>query len=120
MSVRWQKTIVKWSMPSHSRALLVVRYEDLKKDMLRVVLRMLDFLQQDYNSTAVATALKGGYDKFRRSRAEKDGFQHFTPQQKDKVNGMILQTLEILKEHKLGHLFKIREYLKVSPQHDVK
>ena len=113
MSTRWQKTIIKWSLPRHSRKpLLVVRYEDLKKDVLKEVMRMLKFLNHTSNATTVAAALRGGYDKLRRSHSGRgDSLQHYSHQLREKVNGMILQTLEILKESKVDHLFSIREYL---------
>ena len=107
MSIRWQKTIIKWSLSSSPESLLVVRYEDLKRDILKQVTRMLDFLHQDYDMTELPQI---GFDEFKRNRGKVD-FEHYIPEQKADINRMVLQTIEILKEKKLDHLFEIREYL---------
>lgn len=104
---RWQKTIIKWSTSNHS--VLVVKYEDLEKDSLSQVVRMLDFLNQDYNRTELAAKLEGGFTDFQRSHG--DSYEHYTEDQKREVNAMIMETVNILKAHNLDHLFPISDYI---------
>ena len=109
MSIRWQKTIVKWSTSGHS--VLVVRYEDLKKDYLTEVVRMLDFLKQNYMYADLVMKLRGGFDLFKRKHSVSDQFEHYTKEQKIKINTIIRETTEILKKHESDHLFQLRQYL---------
>ena len=109
MSIRWQKTIVKWGTSGHS--VLVVRYEDLKKDYLTQVVRMLDFLKQNYMYTDLVKKLHGGFDLFKRKHSVSDQFEHYTKEQKIKINAIIRETTEILKRHELDLLFQLRQYL---------
>ena len=53
MVVEW---VIKFTGP-----LLVVKYEDLQADTASVVMRILDFLQFDYNEEFVRSALRQDY-----------------------------------------------------------
>lgn len=108
MSVRWQKSIVKWGGSGHP--VLVVHYEDMKQDYLTQVTRMLDFLKQEYtNRTDLARKLDGGFDKFKRKHS--DQFEHYTKKQKIEINTIIAETMDILSEHELEQPFQLRQYL---------
>ena len=90
---------------------MVVRYEDLKKDYLTEVMRMLDFLNQSYSRAELKVKLKGGFVDFWRNHTAQ--YEHYTKEQETRINTLILQTLDILKGHRLDHLYQLRDYLKL-------
>ena len=107
ITLRWQKTLVKWSTSNHS--VLVVRYEDLKRDQTREVTRMLDFLRQHYDRRELQERLRGGYHDFRRNHTVL--YEHYTPGQRRRINAVITQTITTLTSHHLDHLFQLEEYI---------
>ena len=90
--VNWLGTARQFNIP-----LLVVRYEDLKEDMVEQVSRMLDFLHQDYNRTELAARLEDGFDKFHRHHSAKDDYDHYTEEQRAFIKSVITSTVEKLK-----------------------
>ncbi len=95
-----------------NKPLLVVRYEDMKKDKVEQVSRMLDFLQQDYNRTELAARLEDEFDKFHRSHTAEDNYDHYTEKQRAYVRFLIKSTankLQSMKVHYEG--LKLRGYL---------
>lgn len=112
MSVRWQKTIVKWLTTSSTHPVLVVHYEDLVNNSLTEVQRMLDFLKFDYGSKKdLGLMLEGGYTRFKRQHNHSTATDYYTASLKAKVNGMIQDTIKILQQHKLYHYFHIADYI---------
>ena len=53
---KWKNMIVEW-MIKFKGPLLVVKYEDLQADAFNEVLRILDFLEFDYNEESIRRAL---------------------------------------------------------------
>lgn len=93
-----------------SHPILTVTYEDLKKDSTAEVKRMLDFLQFPYSIMDLERKLHEGFTQFYRNHT--DTFEHFTKEQKEFVNGIILETVQKLQHSKnfaLGS--KLHEYV---------
>ena len=111
---RWKTLLLKWlgSARQLNYPLLVVRYEDLKRDKLEQVARMLDFLHQDYNRTELAAKLEAGTDDFHRKHSPTEDYDHFTEDQRSFVKSMIedamwkLQSMNVSSEE-----LKLNEYL---------
>ena len=111
---RWQKTIVKWFVKSanFSRPIMVVRYEDIKGDHVTQVKRMLKFLEYPIDESGLDMKLNDGFDKFRRTH--KEDFEHYSSGQKKYINSMLCDTIKILTQHNMEHLFQLEDYLDTS------
>ena len=72
----------------------MVRYEDLKRDKLEQVARMLDFLHQDYNRTELAAKLEAGFDDFHRKHTAMDEYDHYTKEQRAYIKSIVNSTIE--------------------------
>ena len=73
-----------------------MRYEDLKADKLKEAFRMLDFLHQDYNRTAVAQRLEDGLGMFHRQHSTADDYNHYTEDQRGYIKSVVISTVEKL------------------------
>ena len=71
------------SLIRYKHPVLVVRYEDLKRDEAGEVRRMLEFLQVAYSEERLGAS----YTHFYRNHT--DTFKHFTPEQKNLINAKI-------------------------------
>lgn len=112
MGERWKKTIVKWYGSAHrlNIPILVVRYEDVQRDRLKEVTRMLDFLKFDYSQAEVEAALVGGFDDVRREH--RDRYEHYTDRQKHFVKSIIESTTQALQSMDVNHKeINLMEYL---------
>ena len=58
----WQKYFSNWILNSESRPVLVVRFEDLKTDLIGQVKRMLDFLKFPYMEDELRSRLAAQRD----------------------------------------------------------
>ena len=90
---KW-KAMIDYYFKSDDRAYdrLCVTYEDLKRDVLSEVRRMLDFLHVEYNESELRGRLQErAFSIFHRSHRRV--FEHFTHEQKTFVNSIILETL---------------------------
>ena len=99
---RWKKTIAKWYLhPATARhRIILVRFEDVKKDKLNEVKRMLEFLHVPNNESTLAEKLEGEFNtNFKREHEEY--FEHYTIPQKKYINNLILETIQMLKQHDL-------------------
>ena len=71
----WQKYFSNWILNSESRPVLVVKFEDLKTDLIGQVKRMLDFLKFPYMEDELRSTLAEGFNKFRRAHGAENS--HF-------------------------------------------
>ena len=90
---------------------MVVKYEDLKRDILPEVMMILDFLEFPYSVVSIIRRLKKGYNEFRRKH-ENETFEHFTPTQKALLQTVVHNTIHTLKSHGLSKVCDITEYLR--------
>ena len=109
---RWKKTILMWYGSAHTLhyPILVVRYEDLKQDSLGQVLRMLNFLNVEYDKAEVERRLQNGFSAVHRNHTY--DYDHYTEDQKMYMRSMLQSTTSELQsmgvEHEELHL---TEYL---------
>lgn len=92
-ALRWRKMIDHYFKGDRVQDRLCVMYEDLKRDVLSEVKRMLEFLHIDYDETELRAQLQRG-SNFDFQRRHGRVFEHFTYQQKVFVNSLIVETLK--------------------------
>ena len=110
-AVVWQDTVVGWLVNNHNHRVMVVKYEDLKRNTNSEVTMMLDFLEYPYSLPALTKRLARTYDEFHRRSSNATSFNHFTPEQQEFVNTVIRNTIRILQSHRLLEVCDIRDYL---------
>lgn len=105
---------MKWFVKSanFSRPVMVVRYEDIKEDHVMQVKKMLKFLEYPFDEAELYAKLNDGFNTFR--RPHKEDFEHYSQEQKKFINTMLLDTIKILAQHKIEHLFQLEDYLDMS------
>lgn len=111
---RWKKTIEKWFLDPRSlaRPVLVVRYEDLKRDPVKEVKRMLEFLKFTYDEQSLAERLaKKASESFHRNHTDSN-FEHYTTEQKKYINSLLQDTIQLLKQRGVEQRFNLHEYLR--------
>lgn len=106
----WQNYFYNWTLNNMSKPILVVRFEDLKSDLIGQVKRMLDFLQFPYLEDELNSRLADGFGKFQRIH-DGDDFEHFTANQRVFIRTVVLETIEKLRQHRRKHLFGLTDYL---------
>ena len=90
--------------------ILVVKYEDLKRDTFTEVKRMLNFLSFGYDAAELKARLDGDFATFHRTH--KDGaFDHFTPPQRAYIRTVIEETATVVEQHKLSSMLTLSDYL---------
>ena len=91
----------------------MVKFEDLKTDLIGQVKRMLDFLKFPYMEDELRTRLGEGFGAFRRAHS-REKFEHFTPKQQQLVRSFVLDTIRMLQDRKYGQSLGITDYLNMS------
>ncbi len=78
---------VNWLVKGHQtgRRVLVVRYEDLKSDLLTQVKKMLDFLGVPYSDEALQKRMSKDFGKFHRKHDPASDFDHYTAEQRNYI-----------------------------------
>ena len=107
----WQDTLSGWLINNHDHRVMVVKYEDLQKNVNSKVTKMLDFLGFPYSLTAVNKILANNYDEFHRKHSNSTSFEHFTNEQKKFIYSVIQNTIDILESHKMIAICDIKDYL---------
>ena len=99
-----------WIIAAKDNPFLVVRYEDLKKDTIKEMKRVVDFLGFSHISEAdITNKLGEGYNNFYRNHT--DNFGHFTEEQKAVVQHQVEETIKKLRENGRDNVFPIHKYL---------
>ena len=109
----WQRYFSDWILNNDSRPVLVVRFEDLKTDLIGQVKRMLDFLKFPYMKDELRNRLAKGFGAFRRAHS-REKFEHFTPKQEQLVRSFVLDTIKMLQDRKYGQSLGITDYLNMN------
>lgn len=89
---------------------LVVRYEDLKRDRVKEVSRMLDFLHFPYSHETLSQQLLEDYGSFHRSQHAE--FEAFTASQEEYVDKCVRDLMHRLSAEDNGVTYGIEEYLR--------
>ena len=108
-SLIWKRTVLAWVVDNYNHSVLVIRYEDLKKDTSVSLRRMLDFLQVPYTEQRLQEVITQGFKDFKRKHSEE--FDHYTREQREFVRSVINDTLSVLKARGLSSVCNIEEYL---------
>ncbi|XP_064388155.1 WSCD family member AAEL009094-like isoform X2 [Halichondria panicea] len=111
-SKRWGKYFRMWLVESHDHPTMMIRYEDLKVDIVSNVEKMLDFISFPYDHQELENHLTKDFTKFKRKhRNGVPTVDHFTTAQQDFVRSVIKQTLSYLRDNNHGNTLNIEEYL---------
>ena len=102
--------MIGWIIAAKDNPFLVVRYEDLKKDTIKEMKRVVDFLGFSHISEAdITNKLGEGYNNFYRNHT--DNFGHFTEKQKAVVQHQVVKTINKLREIGRDNVVPIHKYL---------
>ena len=110
----WIQRLSNWVLDNHRHPVHVVSYEDLKRDTVKEVEKILDFLQFPYTHEEVVERLRVDYTDFQRVHIH-DDFQHFSPEQKEKLQTTLQTAIDNAKACGKADLFLFNEYLDSLP-----
>ena len=106
----WIERLDNWVFNNHSHPVHVVSYEDLKKDTVGEVEKILDFLKFPYSHSELVERLRQDYTVFQRPHTN-DDYQHFSPEQKENLRTTLLTGMARAKAFGKSDLFHFDEYL---------
>ena len=89
---------------------MVVRYEDMQRDRVREVSRILDFIYYPYSHDTLTERVKDDFDVFHRKRHEE--FEAFTENQIQYIEKQLRKIVERLSAENNGDTYRIEEYLR--------
>ena len=107
---KWFMRLNKWVFMNDNHPVHVVSYEDLQNDTVREVEKILDFLHFPYSHEDLIQRLRVDFTTFQRHHMN-DGFQHFSPEQKERLRLTLKITISTAKKSGKEHLFHFNEYL---------
>ena len=96
---------------NHNHPVHVVSYENLQRDAVGEVEKILDFLKFSYTHDDLVERLKQDYSDFQRPHSHDTDFQHFSPEQKDYVRNTLMDMIELAKKAGKMDLFHFDEYI---------
>ena len=108
-AVIWEQTVLAWIINNHNHPVLIVKYEDVKKNTQTELRRMLNFLQVPYSSSRLKEVVARGYRMYRREHSQ--SFDHYTPDQRDTVRSTIERVSKYLKANGLLDKANVTLYL---------
>ena len=88
---------------------MVVRYEDVKSGQVTEIEKILDFLGIQYDKEVLYRRLQEDYGTFQRQHHLE--YEHYTVNQKQYMNSLLLDTIHMLQKHNVDHLFKLEQYI---------
>ena len=108
--VKWQSYVnsLILGVPAGSPS-LVVRYEDVQRDKVKEVERILEFLYVHYTRKNLMEKLDEDFTAFQRKSHPQ--FEHFTKSQVEFIQQMLITVLGRLKKENNGVTFGIEEYV---------
>lgn len=93
---------------THHIPVMVVRYEDVRKNKVEQVERMLRFL--NYTHSEITDKIQEDFTMFRREHG-RDQFEHYTTKQRRLVNDIIMKTARELRVYDVNNSFRLEEYV---------
>ena len=111
----WERRLNNWVLANDRHPVHVVNYEDLQRNTVVEVAKILDFLQFPYRNDTLAERLRDDYTEFKRRRHTNSDFQHFSPEQKEKLRSTLSSVLATAKAAGKADLFLFDEYLESLP-----
>ena len=109
----WIKRLNNWVF-NNSHPVHVMSYEDLKRDTVREVEKVLDFLKFPYRHNELVERLRQDYIVFQRPHTN-DNFQHFSPEQKENLKTALSTVMANARACGKSNLFHFDEYLDSLP-----
>ena len=108
----WESYFDGWVLSGMKRDLLVVKFEDLKKDTINEAERMLMFLKVPFSREDLKKRLSEDFKQFHRPHPKK--FEYFTPEQEKHVRERVESVVALLKRENNGDTSGVEEYLEPS------
>jgi hypothetical protein len=108
----WRTRMITWVIENDAtrHPVHVVRYEDLQKDTVGEVEKILDFLNFDYVHEDIVEKLKGDFTDFKRSHNQ-TSFRHFSDKQKEQLRGTLTELWGMAKDRGKAELLRFDEYI---------
>ena len=106
----WMQRLSNWVLDNHGHPVHVVSYEDLKRDTVREVEKILDFLQFPYTHEEVVERLRVDYTDFQRPHMQIN-FQYFSSEQNKKLQTTLQTAMTNAMACGKADLFLFNEYL---------
>ena len=105
--------IVNYVIEPQHHPMLIVYYEDLKRNVVRELKRMLAFLDVSYSVNDLHNMMLSKFDQFHRNHS--DEFEHYTKSQKQLINSIISWAIDNVSKHvyndKEIHIGHLKSYL---------
>ena len=104
----WKEQLQLWVILQDKHPVHILRYEDLKKDTIGELKKVLDFLSVSYNLDFLTKS--SGYTEFYRPHKNTD-FKHYSKEQKELLRDTLTKAVELTAEHNKSQLLRLEEYL---------
>ena len=93
---------------------LIIRYEDIKSDTLSQVKKMMNFLKIPVSDELLEVRMSTGYERFHRPHPQE--LEHYTPEQKQQVLGVVKEVINMLQKENngTGNTFGMMDYINES------
>ena len=88
----------------------IVRYEDLQKDTVGAVEKILDFLNFTYTHEDIVEKLKDDFTDFKRPHND-TAFKHFSKKQKAQLRSTLTELWGMAKDRGKGDSLRFDEYI---------
>lgn len=110
-AVEWQNTIIGWLIKNKGHPVMLIKFEDLKRNTEIEVMRMLDFLLVPYTEQQVMEVVESGFMEFKRKQRHAPSLEHYTAKQVAHVNEVLRTTVQLLDVRRLSHVCSISDYV---------
>ena len=97
---RWTNSIINW-LYVYKGPILVVEYEELKKDVAKQLQHMLDFLEHPYTDRDIQCVLNKQMETFHRHKDRQ--FDPFTVKQRKFIQTSILKVAKLLSRYDVNY-----------------
>lgn len=108
----WLTRLRNWVLnqtPEHP--VVVVKYEDLKKDTMTEVEKILTFLGFSFDENYVSQRLAEDFTMFKRPHSKESEFERYTGDQLQHMKSVVLQAIKLVEEKLMTHVVKLDDYL---------
>lgn len=95
MTDRWKRHVCGWLINGRNNLLCIIKYEDLKDNIITEMLRLTEFFGGVKMPNA--SRINIGYNKFYRNHS--DVFCHYTSNQERYISETVQDTIKILRRH---------------------
>ena len=106
----WKLRIHQWVIDQDKYPVHILRYEDLQKNTLEEILRVLDFLNVSYDYDTVAERLREDYSEFHRPHKTVES-EHYSDEQKQQLRSWFMDIIIAAENAGKSHLLQLDEYL---------